>query len=318
MTILITGAAGFIGAHLARNLLEAGHRVVGIDHCQAFPAFSEHRLSWLAGLPGFVFIRQSLTDQTALEEIIRVYPDIRTVIHLAGYGGVRRSREDPALYVENNIRAHIILLEACRKLPKLNHLLYASSSAVYGDSQYLPFRERDPLGVAASFYAVSKRSNELAAQTYSHLYGFSQTGLRFFTVYGPWGRPDMACYKFACAIRDKKPLTLWNGLLLRDFTYIDDIIAAVMRLIPLPPEKGKNQIFNIGYGQPRPVSLLVDLLGQKIGQEAMIRSSSRPEEDLSRTWADTSALAAYCGWKAMTPLEEGIEKFVDWFRFFSI
>ncbi|MXV43669.1 NAD-dependent epimerase/dehydratase family protein [Saccharibacter sp. 17.LH.SD] len=300
---------------LAEGLLKSGAKIVGVDTCQNHPLLAEARLERLRRYPGFVFLPIDVTDQSALVEAFKVYPDIKTIVHLAARGGVRRSREQPHLYVEDNIRAQVSLLEAARCLEHVEHILYASSSAVYGRSLLRPFKESDPLGPPSSFYAVTKRTNELTAQTYSHLYGFPQSGMRFFTVYGPWGRPDMACYGFAQAIRDEEPITLWAGEnLARDFTYISDVVSAIRSLIKHPPQKKEARVFNIGRGCPEKVSVLVQLLEENLGQKAIITRPPRPREDLETTWASTDAMKALVQWKASIELKEGIRLFSQWFQ----
>ena len=313
-TVFITGVAGFIGSHMARALLGRGWTVVGIDSEQAAPEMVPQRLAALRGQPGFHYVRGNIGSQALLEELFAEHSDIDTVLHLAARAGVRQSRLNPHAYIEDNIAGQVSLLEACRSLPRLKHVLYASSSAVYGPSAPLPFSEDVPVGSQASFYATTKRMNELTAQTYSHLYGFAQTGMRFFTVYGPLGRPDMACYGFARAIRDGTPLTLWDADgLARDFTYIDDVVAAILQLIETPAQAGESRLFNIGYGQPRSVGDLVRCLEASLGKTAFIRKAPKPAEDMLKTWADTTALRKAVSWQPRVSLEEGVSRFVGWF-----
>ncbi|MCX5616362.1 SDR family NAD(P)-dependent oxidoreductase, partial [Bombella sp. TMW 2.2559] len=265
-TVFVTGVAGFIGFHMARALLARGWTVVGLDSEQSAPEMVSLRLASLQGQPQFHYVRGNVRDQALLTALFAEHPDIDTVLHLAARAGVRQSRLNPHAYIEDNIEGQVSLLEACRSLSQLRHILYASSSAVYGPSAPLPFSEAVPVGEQASFYATTKRMNELTAQTYSHLYGFAQTGMRFFTVYGPLGRPDMACYGFARAIRDGRPLTLWDADgLARDFTYIDDVTEAILQLMDAPAGAGDSRLFNIGYGQPRSVGDLVRCLEGSLG-----------------------------------------------------
>ncbi len=312
-TVFITGVAGFIGSHVARVLLARGWRVIGLDSEQSTPAMAPLRLAALHGQSGFHYVRANVRDQAALAGLFAQYPDIDTVLHLAARAGVRQSRLKPHAYIEDNIAGQVSLLEACRTLSRLRQILYASSSAVYGPSAALPFSESVPVGAQASFYATTKRMNELTAQTYSHLYGFAQTGLRFFTVYGPMGRPDMACYGFARAIQAGHPLTLWDAEgLARDFTYIDDVVEAILHLMDAPPSAGESRLFNVGYGKPRLVRDLIRCLETSLERQAIIQKAPRPAEDMLETWADTTALKAVIPWEPQVSLEEGINRFVAW------
>ncbi len=313
-TVFITGVAGFIGSHTARALLAQGWTVVGIDSEQSAPEMVSLRLASLRGQPGFHYTKASVCDRGVLANLFAAHSDIDVALHLAARAGVRQSRLNPYAYIEDNITGQVSLLEACRSLPQLRHILYASSSAVYGESATLPFAEAEAVGAQASFYATTKRMNELTAQTYSHLYGFAHTGMRFFTVYGPQGRPDMACYGFARAIHDGTPLTLWDAEgLARDFTYIDDVVEAILHLMKAPPKAGESRLFNIGYGQPRSVGDLVRCLETSLQKKAIIQKAPKPDEDVLRTWADTTALQKTIPWAPKVPLEEGVKRFVQWF-----
>lgn len=313
-TAFITGVAGFIGSHVARALLAQGWNVLGIDTERASPALSSLRLALLREEPRFHYVKMDVCEQEGLTALLAKHTEIDTVLHLAARAGVRQSRLNPHAYIKDNISGQVALLEACRVLPHLRHILYASSSSVYGPSSPLPFTEATPLGTQASFYATTKRMNELTAQTYSHLYGFAQTGLRFFTVYGPLGRPDMACYGFARAIRDGIPLTLWDEAgLARDFTYIDDVVEAILLLIDMPTQKGASRIFNVGYGQPRCVAKLVESLEIALGKTAIVHKAPKPPEDVLKTWADTTLLQQEVSWRPRISLEEGVQKFGSWF-----
>lgn len=313
-TVFITGVAGFIGSHMARALLAQGWTVVGIDNEQSTPEMVPLRLASLCGLLRFHYTRANLCNRDVLADLFAAHPDIDVVLHLAARAGVRQSRLNPYAYIEDNIKGQVSLLEACRSLPQLRHILYASSSAVYGPSATLPFSEEAAIGAQASFYATTKRMNELTAQTYSHLYGFAQTGMRFFTVYGPEGRPDMACYGFAKAIHDGTPLTLWDAEgLARDFTYIDDVVAAILHLMETPPAVGESRLFNIGYGEPRSVGDLIRCLETVLKKKAIVQKAPKPAEDMLRTWADTTALKKTIPWAPQIPLEEGIRRFGQWF-----
>lgn len=313
-TVFITGVAGFIGSYVARALLECGWNVLGIDSEQSAPEMASLRLAPLHEFSGFYYVRGNIRDQVLLADLFAAHPAIDTVLHLAARAGVRQSRLNPHAYIKDNIEGQVTLLEACRSLSGLKHVLYASSSAVYGPSAPLPFSESVPVGGQASFYATTKRMNELTAQTYSHLYGFAHTGLRFFTVYGPLGRPDMACYGFARAIWNESPLTLWDADgLARDFTYIGDVVAAIIGLIEHPAEEGESRLYNIGYGQPRSVGDLVRCLETSLGKKAIIHRAPKPAEDMLQTWADTAALRKAIPWRPQVTLEEGVERFARWF-----
>lgn len=310
----ITGVAGFIGSYVARALCTQGWSVLGIDTEQSAPALASLRLASLRGMARFQYVKMDVCDQDALTTLLAKHTEIDTVLHFAARAGVRQSRLNPHAYIKDNIAGQVSLLEACRVLPHLRHNLYASSSSVYGPATPLPFSESVPLEGQASFYAATKRMNELTAQTYSHLYGFAQTGLRFFTVYGPMGRPDMACYGFARAIRDGIPLTLWDEAdLARDFTYIDDVVEAILLLIDTPPQRGTSRVFNVGYGQPRPVAELIKGLEVALGQKAIVQRAPKPSEDVLKTWADTTLLQQTIPWRARTSLEDGVQSFGAWF-----
>lgn len=314
-TIFVTGVAGFIGSHVAYALLQRGYRVLGVDAEVGHPALIRSRLARLEAHKAFQYVTLDITNQAALEELFKASPSIEIILHFAARAGVRQSKLNPYPYIDANIAGHVSLLEACRALQKVRHIIYASSSAVYGSSISLPFTEKQPIGRPESFYAATKHMNELTAQTYAHLYGFPLTGLRFFTVYGPYGRPDMAYYHFARDIRDAQPVSLWsNDGLSRDFTYIDDVVTAILNLIPLPPEEGTGHIFNVGYGEARKVAELVALLEESLGKSAQLQLSAKPKEDVLQTWADNTALREYCSWQPKVVLEEGIAHFAHWFQ----
>ena len=244
-------------------------------------------------------------------------PGIRRIVHLAAQAGVRHSMVDPYAYVQANVAAHVTLLEAARRLERLEHLVFASSSSVYGLNDSLPFHETDRVERPNSLYAATKRSGELISHAYGHLYGLPQTGLRFFTVYGPWGRPDMAYYGFARAIAAGEPVTLYEGDgLARDFTFIDDVVDALLRVLALPPDPAveRVRILNIGNRRSERVSHMVWLLEQALGRTADIRMAARPPADLVATWASVDAAEALTGWTPRITLDVGIPRFVDWFR----
>ncbi len=319
MTILVTGVAGFVGSHVAATLLARGERVIGLDNVNDYydVSLKEARLARLKPLPGFSFLRLDLADRDAVfAGLAPETENITEVIHLAAQAGVRFSMIDPYAYVASNVMGHVVMLEAARRMPKLRHLVYASSSSVYGGNTRLPFRETDPVELPVSLYAATKRADELIGQAYSHIYGLPQTGLRFFTVYGPWGRPDMAYYSFARAIAAGEPITLYEGgELKRDFTYIDDIVQGVLGCLAHPPGNGERaRLLNIGNNRAERVLTLVRLLEEGLGRRAIIQDAPRPVADVEETFADISAIQALAGFAPTTTLAEGIPKFVTWFR----
>lgn len=323
MTILVTGCAGFIGAHVARALLARGERVVGIDNLDPYydTRLKQARLERLVAGPderNFRFEPLDITDREELAALFAAEPGIRGIVHLAAQAGVRHSLVDPYAYVSANVLGHVTLLEAARRLERLEHLVFASSSSVYGLNDSLPFRETDRVDTPSSLYAATKRSGELISQAYGHLFGLPQTGLRFFTVYGPWGRPDMAYYAFARSIVEDRVITLYEGEgLARDFTYIDDVTDAVLRVLDHPPEAGLPlRLLNVGNHRSEPVALMVSLLEQALGRAARVQRIPRPGTDIEATWASVEVIDRVTGWTPHTRLEEGLARFVDWFRMF--
>ena len=319
MTTLVTGGAGFIGYHVAQALLARGERVVGLDNLNHYydPALKRARTERLLAQDGYRFVEGDIADRDTLATLVAEEPGIRRIVHLAAQAGVRHSMVDPYVYVQANVLGHVTLLEAARRLERLEHLVFASSSSVYGLNDSLPFKETDPVDRPNSLYAATKRSGELISHAYGHLYGLPQTGLRFFTVYGPWGRPDMAYYGFARAIAAGEPVTLYEGTgLARDFTFIDDVVDGVLRVLELPPDPAveRVRILNLGNRRSEPVSRMVSLLEDALGRRAEIRIVPRPPADLMATWASVDAAQALAGWVPQTTLDVGIPRFVDWFR----
>jgi UDP-glucuronate 4-epimerase len=318
VTILVTGAAGFIGYHVAEALLARGERVVGVDNLNNYydVRLKQARLARLEDQPGFRFFRADIADREAIHGLVRGEPSIDAIVHLAAQPGVRHSLVDPYAYVQTNVMGHLVVLEAARLLPRLRHLVYASSSSVYGANQTLPFREADRVETPLSMYAATKLADELMSYAYAHLYGLPQTGLRFFTVYGPWGRPDMAYYSFAKAIMAGEPITLYDGgTLRRDFTYIDDIVAGVVGCLDHPPDGSPPvRLLNIGNSQSELVSTLVQLLESALGRRAIVREAPRPLADVEETFASVEAIAALTRFAPNTPLSEGIPRFAAWFK----
>jgi UDP-glucuronate 4-epimerase len=314
VTILVTGAAGFIGFHTARALLERGEDVLGVDNLNAYydPALKEARLRLLAH-PRFRFRRVDIAEREAVAALAE--PGLDGIVHLAAQAGVRHSMAAPFDYAASNLVGHLAILELARALPGLRHLVYASSSSVYGGNAP-PFAETDRVDTPLSLYAATKRADEMMSHAYAHLYGIPQTGLRFFTVYGPWGRPDMAYFSFAEAITAGRPITVYDGgRLRRDFTYIDDIVAGVIGCLDRPPAGAPPiRLMNIGNNRSEAVADLVSLLEQGLGRRAVIVDAPRPAADVMETRADVRAIAALTGFAPSTPLAEGVARFVTWFR----
>jgi UDP-glucuronate 4-epimerase len=330
--VLVTGAAGFIGFCLAQRLLENGRAVVGVDNVNSYydPALKEARLSVLRQFPDFTFHRLDLADR-GLTETMFSDGDFGSVVHLAAQAGVRYSLQNPHAYLDANITGFLNILEGCRRR-KTAHLVYASSSSVYGANTQLPFSVHHNVDHPISLYAATKRANELMAHAYSHLYALSTTGLRFFTVYGPWGRPDMAMYTFAKAICEGQPIKLFNsGRMRRDFTYVDDVVDAVERLIDKPPTKAAAvpgsdgdpargaapwRIYNIGNNTSIEVSRVVELLERELGRTAKIELAPMQPGDVPETRADIDDLMRDVGFRPSTPIEEGVRRFTAWYREF--
>ena len=328
--ILVTGAAGFIGYFLTTLLLDKSCQVLGIDNINTYydPKLKEDRLSLLQQHPGFTFKKIDLKDKEQIDTFFSKHkPDY--VINLAAQAGVRYSLENPYAYLDSNLIGFINILEACRHYP-VKHLLYASSSSVYGGNQVTPFSTNHNVDHPVSLYAATKKSNELMAHTYSHLYGIPTTGLRFFTVYGPWGRPDMAYFSFTKDIIEGNPIKVFNhGKMERDFTYIDDVVEGIYKLIPLAPKANlawderkddlsasfaPYKIYNIGNNQPVQLMKFISVLEEKIGKEAEKIFMDMQPGDVLRTYADLSDLEKEIGFKPSTGIEEGLGKFVDWYR----
>jgi UDP-glucuronate 4-epimerase len=328
--ILVTGAAGFIGFHVARRLLVEGRNVVGLDNLNSYydPALKGARLNVLREDSRFSFVHLDLSDRAAMKSLFARYR-FPTVIHLAAQAGVRYSLEHPHAYVDANLDGFINVLEGCRHTG-CKHLLFASSSSVYGANTKLPFSVQDNVDHPISLYAASKKANELMAHAYSHLHGIPATGLRFFTVYGPWGRPDMAMFLFAKAIVEGTPIKLFNhGNMRRDFTYIDDVSEAVVRLVDRPPQGNPNwsgqkpdpatsaapwKIYNIGSNSPEELVHVVSLLETEFGRTAVKEMVPMQPGDVPATYADIEDLTREVGFRPATKIEEGIARFAKWYR----
>ena len=314
--IIVTGAAGFIGFHCARALLDRGEDVVGVDNFNDYydPALKEARAERLAG-PRFELQRIDLADAASMAALFaRVRP--ARVLHLAAQAGVRYSIENPRAYVDSNVVGFLNILEGCRAA-RVEHLVYASSSSVYGATKEAPFREDQNVDHPISLYAATKKANELMAHTYSHLYGMPTTGLRYFTVYGPWGRPDMAPYNFTKAIFEERPIPVYNeGRMIRDFTYIDDVVEGTMRVLAQPPAPTPTpyRIYNIGNHQPVELLHYIEVLETAIGKKAKMELLPMQPGDVPMTLADTTRLTEAVGFAPSTPVEEGVRRLVAWYR----
>jgi UDP-glucuronate 4-epimerase len=330
MKVLVTGAAGFIGFHTACGLLDRGDEVVGLDNLNSYydVTLKEARLAQLSPRNQFSFVKADVADRPAIDQLFHDYRPER-VIHLAAQAGVRHSINHPEEYVQSNIVGFLNILEACRR-GGAEHLVFASSSSVYGANTKVPFSVQDNVDHPVSFYAASKKSNELMAHVYAHLYRLPTTGLRFFTVYGPWGRPDMALFKFVDRILADKPIDVFNnGNHARDFTYIDDVVEALLRIVDRLPEPNSNwsgdspdpstssapyRLYNIGNHSPIQLMDFIRLIETALGREAKKNFLPLQPGDIPTTYADVTNLAADIGFEPSTPISEGLDKFVTWYR----
>jgi UDP-glucuronate 4-epimerase len=333
MKILVTGAAGFIGMHVSERLLARGDEVVGLDNLNDYydVRLKEARLARLEGRQGFRFTRLDVADTPGMTEVFACEKFDR-VVHLAAQAGVRHSLSNPHAYVQSNLVGFVNVLEGCRH-NGVKHLVYASSSSVYGGNTKFPFSEHDAVDHPVSLYAATKKSNELMAHTYSHLFALPTTGLRFFTVYGPWGRPDMSYFLFTKAILEGKPIDVFNhGNMVRDFTYIDDIVEGVIRVLdraaapnPLfnadaPDPASSNvpyRVFNIGNHQPIPLMAYIEALEQALGKKTEKRLLPMQDGDIQTTSADTTELKEWVAFAPATSVYQGVERFVAWYRAYS-
>ena len=326
MTILVTGSAGFVGNEIALRLLERGEKVVGVDCLTPYyePALKQARLARIAGRPGFIESRVDLADRAETARLFAEHkPDL--VIHMAAQPGVRYSLENPYAYADSNLIGFLNVLEGCRAVVP-SHLVFASSSSVYGGNETIPFSVHHAADHPLSLYAATKRANELMAHTYSHLYALPITGLRFFTVYGPWGRPDMAPAIFARSILRGEPIEVFNeGNMRRDFTFIDDIVEGVLKVaeqIPQPAGAGDPaasatapfRLYNIGNGGPVDLMRFIECLESALGRKAVRKMLPMQPGDVQQTWADTADLEADTGWRPATDIEDGVKRFVAWYR----
>ena len=330
MKILVTGVAGFIGMHSAKKLLDGGHEIIGIDNLNDYydVTLKEDRLKTLEDYKNFKFLKLDIKDQKDVLDLFKKESPQR-VLHLAAAAGVRYSIENPYVYIDSNIQGFINILEGCRAI-KTEHLVYASSSSVYGGNAKVPFSEHDNVDHPVSLYAATKKANELMAHTYSHLYQIPTTGLRFFTVYGPWGRPDMSPMLFTKAILANEPIQVFNhGDMMRDFTYIDDIVASVNETLFKTATPNSNfdahhpdpatshapyRIFNIGNSQPIPLMQFIETIEEALGKKAIKKMMGMQAGDVKQTLADASELNQWVNFKPNTSIKEGVKRFVDWYK----
>lgn len=323
MTVLVTGAAGFIGFHTTRALLARGENVVGIDNVNDYydPTLKEARLAILQESDGFDFARADIADKDAVAALISRRSDIDRVVHLAAQAGVRYSLINPYEYIRSNVEGHVVLMEACRKLPNLRHFVYASSSSVYGANTKLPFSVSDPVEHPVSLYAATKRSMELLSESYARMFSMPLTGLRFFTVYGPWGRPDMAAFIFTKKILAGEPIPVFNnGDMRRDFTFVEDIVRGVIGCLDGPAQlvdgKPPHRVYNIGNNTSEKLMDFIAILEQALGRKAEVDFQPMQPGDVRETYADIEATRQDFGFAPTTSIAEGIPRFIDWYREF--
>lgn len=320
MTVLVTGAAGFIGYHVSSALLDRGDAVVGVDIVNDYydPKLKEARLARLAGRPRFRFERRDIATPGAVADLMRADPSIDRVVHLAAQAGVRYSITNPEAYIQANVIGQFQVLEACRHQRGLKHLVYASSSSVYGGNTKLPFSVDDKVDKPVSLYAATKGGAELMTHAYSHLFGIPATGLRFFTVYGPWGRPDMSAYIFTRAILAGQPIQVFNrGDMKRDFTYIDDIVAGILAALDRPPPGGgeaPHRRYNLGNHRAEPLMRFISLIERATNHKAIVELEEMQPGDVKETYADIAAATRDLGFSPKTPIDDGIPRFVAWIR----
>jgi UDP-glucuronate 4-epimerase len=316
MSILVTGAAGFIGSHVAKALLARGERVVGIDNFSDYydPVLKFARLKPLREDRGFTFLEADITDRDAMLPLAQQH-SIDRIVHLAAQPGVRHSLVDPYLYVNTNVMGHLVMLELARRLPDLKHFVYASSSSVYGANRKQPFAIEDRVDHPISLYAATKRADELLTETYVHLHKLKATGLRYFTVYGPWGRPDMSPYIFAKAIHDGAAINLYHlGFVKRDYSFIDDIVSGTLAVLDKPAEAPSHRLYNLAASRSEDILDVIKLFEKAFGREARIELKPGEPADMQETSADISAATRDFGWEPKVTVAEGVPKFVEWFK----
>jgi UDP-glucuronate 4-epimerase len=330
MRILATGAAGFIGYHLCEKLLARGDEVVGVDNLNDYydVKLKEARLGRLTRQPGFTFVKEALENDAGMDKVFAT-GRFDAIVNLAAQAGVRYSLENPRAYIEANVKGFLNIIEGARQ-HGTNHVVYASTSSIYGLNRSLPYREKHNTDHPVSLYAATKKANEAMAHSYAHLFGIPMTGLRFFTVYGPWGRPDMALFKFTKGILEGQPIPVFNeGRMVRDFTYVDDIVEGIVRIVDNPPNKDDGwdakdpdpatssapwRIFNIGNSQRVELMRYIQAIEKAAGKKARLDLLPMQAGDVLATEADTSALEGVTGFRPATPVEEGVRRFVEWYR----
>lgn len=319
MRVVVTGAAGFIGSHVAMALLERGDEVLGIDNLNDYydVSLKNARLARLSERPAFTFVRADVSDRDSMASVLGGVP-ADAIVHLAAQAGVRHSLVDPYVYVDANVMGQVVMLEQARRMPGLRCFVYASTSSVYGANTDLPFSVHQRVDQPISLYAATKRAGELIAQVYSHLYRIPATGLRFFTVYGPWGRPDMAAYLFAEAIASGRPISVFNGGdMQRDFTYVDDIVAGVLAAIDRPPADGgdvPHRIYNLGNHRSEHLLDFIGEIERAMGRKAELKFEPIQPGDVRATFADIESSRRELGFEPTTPISVGVPRFIEWFK----
>jgi UDP-glucuronate 4-epimerase len=321
MSVLVTGAAGFIGFHLSQALLARGEDVVGLDNVNDYydVRLKEARLAQLSAQKGFRFRKADIAGEGVIAQLLKDEPAIDRVVHLAAQAGVRYSIDHPEAYIQANVIGHFNMLEACRRRGRIKHLVYASSSSVYGGNTKLPFAVADRVDQPVSLYAATKRADELMGAAYAHLFQLPMTGLRFFTVYGPWGRPDMSAFIFTRAILAGDPVRVFNrGQMKRDFTYVDDIAAGVLAALDRPPPGGEgarpHRLYNLGNHRAEPLLRFIGLIEKACGRQARLEYAPMQPGDVPETYADIVEAERDLGFVPRTPIDEGIPRFVAWYR----
>lgn len=320
MSVLVTGVAGFIGSHVARALLARGEAVIGVDNFSDYydPILKFARLKTLREDKGFAFLEADIADREAMAALAQKHGDLDRIVHLAAQPGVRHSMVDPYIYVQTNVMGHLVMLELARGLRDLKHFVYASSSSVYGGNRKLPFATTDNVDRPISLYAATKRADELMTETYSHLYGMRTTGLRYFTVYGPWGRPDMSPYIFAKAIHEGNAIRLNHlGFIKRDYSYIDDIVAGTLAVLDRPAGEASHRVYNLGAARSEDIVHVVSLFEKALGREAKVELRPGEPGDMQETAADIADATRDFGWTPKVTVEQGIPLFVDWFKTYN-
>lgn len=320
MTVLVTGAAGFIGFHTSMKLLEQGRSVVGVDSLNDYydVSLKEARLSRLLAQENFSFVQADIADKDAMEGLAGRHPEITHIIHLAAQAGVRYSLVNPYAYTHANVEGQLVMMETARKFKNLKHMMYASSSSVYGTNSKLPFSVEDRTDTPVSLYAATKKSVEMMGHAYAHMFGLPLTGLRFFTVYGPWGRPDMSAFIFTRKILAGEPIPVFNnGEMRRDFTYIDDIVAGILGGLDKPPvgsNQASHRIYNIGNNKSEPLMRFISIIEQALGVKAEIDFQPMQAGDVKETYADIDATQRDFGFSPRTSIDQGLPKFIEWYK----